>query len=189
MEEHLCTNCGASLPPTGTYCLACDTPVENAAKGLSVGDIQVVQKGRPIVMVGISLAVVLVVGGIVYGVHSFMAHRADGEAGNAAKKGVEIVVRAESGHSGACPYVSEVFMGDPKTEEKACLALVGDDPGAHLKHLRAASVHRSGSHGSVDLEGTLVDKSGKRTFEKDLTLQKQSSGWMIDWDGSAYAAS
>ena len=188
MDEHQCTNCGAALPRTGTYCLACDTPVTDAVRGLSVGDTQVVKNGRPIVAVAIVVGVAVVVAGITFGVRSFMDGHDAGKASSAARKGVDIVVRAESGHAGACPYVSTAIAGDPKTEKQACLALVNDDPGAHINHLRAASVHRDGDHGTVELRGTLVDKAGKRPFVRTVPILKHDGSWMLQWDGKSLAS-
>lgn len=189
MDEHLCANCGASLPPTGTYCLACDTPVADAERGLSVGQTEVVRNGRPVVAVAITLAVILVVGGSILGISRYMKHRADGSVSTAAKKAVDIVLRSEAGHDGGCPYIGTAVSGDPKAQQRACIALVRDDPGAHLNSEHAASVHRSGKHATVDLRGELVDKTGKRPFAQTISLVKQGDTWVMVWDGSAIAKS
>lgn len=56
-----CESCGAALPRTGTYCLACDTPVSGLVEGrLDAADADSVRHGRP--FQGIAL-----VGGILVG--------------------------------------------------------------------------------------------------------------------------
>jgi hypothetical protein len=188
VDEHKCTSCGASLPRTGTYCLACDTPVEDAVRGLSVGETEVVRTGRPLMGIGIAVGVVLVVGGLTYGIWNFMSHHADGEAAKAAEADVTMVVLAEGGHPSTCPALSLAVTGTPKDQREACVALARDYPGAHLRHLHATSVSRRGSRATVHLDGTLVDKAGKVPFDRTVTLVKQAGNWVLDWDGTAITA-
>jgi hypothetical protein len=189
VEEHQCTSCGATLPRTGTYCLACDTPVAGAVRGLSVGEIEVVQTGRPLLGIAIGVGVLVVAVGLVLGLRHFVVDHANGSVSTAAKTGVDVVVLAEGGHPSACPQVPTTIAGDPHTEVAACRAVFDDDPGAHLVHLRSGSVTRHGSRGTADLRATLVDRSGKRAFDRTVDLVQQNGTWMLSWDGSPLARS
>jgi hypothetical protein len=183
MDEHQCTNCGAALPRTGTYCLACDTPVAEAVRGLSVGEIQVVRARRPLIAAVVVGAIVVAVAGLSYGVATIYQRHLNAGVSGAAKKALSIVARAEGGHAGACPYVSTAIAGDPKAEEAACVALVDDDPGARFARLSATAVHRHGRTATAELHGTVVDRTGRRPFSERIDLVEIGGAWMLKWDG------
>ncbi|MCW2786439.1 MAG: hypothetical protein JWP74_2956 [Marmoricola sp.] len=184
MDEHQCTNCGASLPPTGTYCLACDTPVEGAVRGLSVAEPTTSQVGRPLLGVSIIGAIVVVLALIAFGAHGMLQHKQNDEVHAAALKGVRMIASAEGGDSGVCKYTQGHFAGTPQTEKLACRALVGHDPNVKLKRLHVTHSDRHGSGATVNVRGTVVDARGHRIFERDVKLVKYQGTWVFDWDGT-----
>lgn len=59
-----CLHCANPLPRTGTYCLACDTPVSTDPIGLSVAESHAVQRGRPAAGAALIALVTLVLGAL-----------------------------------------------------------------------------------------------------------------------------
>jgi hypothetical protein len=184
MDEHRCAGCGASLPPAGTYCLACDTPVAETSSRLSVGDMEVVAHGRPLLGVAVIVASLVALGAVGWtGVTLYHRHRAE-SVSKPALAGVRILLGSEAGRTGGCPYLRAWIAGDPKAEERACLALAHDDPGAHVRGLHATAVHRHGSHATVTLAGTLVDAAGRRPWSRSVPMVEQHDDWLLAWDGT-----
>ena len=191
VDEHLCENCGGVLPRTGTYCLACDTPVANAERGLSVGDTQVVQHGRPLVGAAVMAACLLAVVGVGFTIHRLWESHLDGNAEAAAVRGTQVLVHAENGDQGAktaCTHAETAVIGDPTTVREECAALLGSDPGATVRGLHAASVRRSGQHATVDLRGTWVDAHGRAPYSRTVRVRSDHNEWELVWDGTALAA-
>ncbi|MET3960594.1 hypothetical protein ABIE44_000528 [Marmoricola sp. OAE513] len=188
MEEHLCASCGGVLPPTGTYCLACDTPVADAPRGLSVGTTEVVAHGRPLLGVGVILAVVLVLGGVAFGIRSLWISHLDGNATAAAIRGTDILVHSENGSAKACVHAETAVIGDPKTVQTECDALVGTIPGAVIRGLHATAVHRNGQHATVVLRGTWQDDEGSAPYSRTVKVRSDHNEWELIWDGKPVTA-
>jgi hypothetical protein len=185
VEEHLCANCGASLPPTGTFCLACDTPVSPERSALSVSETFVAERGRPLRAVAWILGAAVLVGGVVYAFLAMTTSHSNGQASNAAIHGVLVLVRSEGGHSAACSLVSTTLSGDAAANLAACKAVADSHPGAVIKRLHAVSTDRSGDTGTVELRGTWVDKSGRSIYEHTVHVVNGEAGWLLSWDGKA----
>src|SRR4051794_22259704 len=75
VETIPCPFCAAPLKPSATFCLACDKPVVPETSRLSVGDPVEVTMGRPLVAAGVAVAVLLALGGAVYGTVGFLHHQ------------------------------------------------------------------------------------------------------------------
>lgn len=182
-DEHRCANCGSPLPRTGTFCLACDTPVADTTRGLSVGDTQVVEVGRPWRAVAALGVAVILLGAGFWGATATYHRRRDHEVTSAAIKAVRLLVRAESGHASACKYTANTIAGNTAENQAACLRIVDNAPGAHFKHLHAVGLHRHGNRATVALRGRVRDPaSGGRPFAMDVKLVESGSSWMLDWD-------
>ncbi|RNL65191.1 hypothetical protein EFK50_04290 [Nocardioides marmoriginsengisoli] len=186
MEEHLCAHCGATLPRTGTFCLACDTPVTEPASGLSVGDTQVVAFGRPLVAAAAVAGVVLLVGVLAYGSVAIYQRHLNGSVAKAAKQAVTLLVRAEAGHAGACTPAALLTTG--VRHDQACVAMVDDDPGARIRRLHVSAVHRHGREATAYLRGTLVDQDGRRPYAAQVAMVRVDNAWALRWDGTPIAA-
>lgn len=188
VNEHQCTNCGAVLPPAGTYCLACDTPVPKAAGGLSIGETQVVQSGRPLVATAWVVGIVVVVGAIVFGaVHFWSAHSKGTEDNSikaAAKTAVREIVRAEAGHQGACTYAVSSVQGSASVQNAACLAVVDKVPGAIIHKLHTVKFKKNGNTAIVELKGRFRDATGETPFEQTFTMVHSSDSWLLVWHGT-----
>jgi hypothetical protein len=189
VEEHLCATCGASLPLTGTFCLACDTPVAAEHNRLSVAETFVAERGRPLRALAIIGGTAVVAGAIGYGAYAMVHKHSDGKAATAAIHGVQVIVRAEGGHVGACPYAKTAMSGRPATSVAECRAVVDSDPQAVIHRLHAVSTKRDGSHGTVVLSGTWVDAHGKTPFHRTMDVVQGQNGWLLVWDGKAISAS
>lgn len=196
MDEHLCASCGATLPRTGTYCLACDTPVADPdLANLSVGPSQVTRVGRRWVAIATAAAVVLGAVGIplavIFGGRAYAGHQRGVGADTAAKNAVHMILRAEGGSRKACDATSALLTGNRVHEHRACLAVVGDDPGVTLAghRLTAVATHRKGLLGTVELRGTLTDGSGTHPFDDTVAVRKRHSDWRATWNGRPVALS
>lgn len=182
MDQIQCTNCGASLPATGTYCLACDTPVANAGTGLSVSTATVTQVGRPWVGVIIGLVVVALIAGIVIGIRMLMSHGQNSAAESAATTGINLIVETERGRAGVCTLLSQSVTGDPTQSRNACHRLLGQDPHLSLKHLHMTAINRHGDGATVRLQATINNGDGPHPFDRDVKLAKVEGTWKMDWD-------
>ncbi|MCZ4498302.1 MAG: hypothetical protein JWQ74_855 [Marmoricola sp.] len=194
MDEHLCASCGASLPPTGTYCLACDTPVADPDRAdLSIGSTQVTRVGRRWVAVATVTAVAAGAVGIplavVFGGRAYAGHQRDQGADDAARAAVHMILRAEGGSRKACDATPALLTGNRVREHRACLAVVGDDPGVTLRshELAAVATHRTGTLGTVELRGTLTDGSGTHPFDDTIAVRQRHSDWRATWNGAPVA--
>jgi hypothetical protein len=186
VETSPCPSCGAPLKPTATFCLACDTPVVDTDRGLSVAEPVPVPstRGTAVIAAAVGAGVVLLVAGAAYGtVHLLRGQHAQAEAQAAAdvRHGVTLLVRAESGERGACRSVDALLAGSGGRHE--CLDIVGEDPGAHLEDVRLDPARLGDGNGTVRLHATLVDGRGSRTLDQVYDVVEQSQQWRLRWDG------
>lgn len=183
VDEHQCTNCGAALARTATYCLACDTAVKDTERGLSVGSTSVVKTGNPVVAVaviggGIVLVVLLVLGA------TKMLHRhMDGDLSKAATGAYTSLARAEGGKDAACLVVANEIVGKHDAVVTQCQALVGDATGTRLRQLHATKVVRNGTRGTVHLAGRVVDGDTRTPLDVTVEVTEIDNTWRLDWDG------
>ncbi|MCW2855419.1 MAG: hypothetical protein JWR52_1034 [Marmoricola sp.] len=183
VDQIQCTNCGASLPATGTYCLACDTPVEGANTGLSVSTSTVTKVGRPWVGVTVGIVVLAVIVGIVLGIRALIIHGQNSAAELAATTGVKYIVATERGQAGLCKPLSTTFVtGDPAQSLAACRALLGKNPSLKLNGLHTTAINRHGDGATVRLQGTINPGTGPHPFDQDVKLAKVQGTWKMDWD-------
>jgi hypothetical protein len=186
VETSPCPSCGAPLKRTATFCLACDTPVVDTERGLSVAEPVPVPpaRGAPVVAVAIVAGLLVLLGGTAYGtVHLLRGRhgRAEAQAAADVRRGVTLLVRAESGEPGACRSVSALLAGSGRRQE--CLGIVGKDPGAHLEDVRLDPARLEGETGTVRLHATLVDGRSSRTLDQVYAVVDQSRQWRLQWDG------
>jgi hypothetical protein len=186
VETIPCPNCDAPLKPTATFCLACDTPVTDTERGLSVADPIPVAPTRSALVVAVAVVAGLValLGGAVYGtvhlLHGRHAH-AETQAADDVRRGVTLLVRAESGQRGACRSAAAVLTGSDRRQE--CLAIVGQDPGAHLENVHVDPARLGSQTGTVRLRATLVDDHRSRSIDQVYDVVEQSQQWRLRWDG------
>lgn len=191
MDEHQCTNCGAALPRTGTYCLACDTVVVNTeGGGLSVGEPHVVQHGRPLVGVAVIVACLAFIGGTGYAIYALWESHVNTSASTAALAGIKAIVHAERGtHASSCHAATAVINGPSATTLTECEAIFGADPDQQLTNLRAANIHRHGKTASVEVQGTWVTSTGTKAFDRRVNVVQSKNQWWLQWDGKPITAS
>lgn len=186
VETIPCPSCGAPLKPTATFCLACDTPVADTERGLSVAQpVAVPPRRHAPVLAGAAVAGLLVLlGGTAYGtVHFFRGRHAHAEAqaGADVRRAMTLLVRAEGGQPGACRSVAAVLAGSGLRQE--CLGIVDEDPGARLEDVRVDPARLGGQTGTVRLHATLVDDRRSRTLDVVCHVVDQSQQWRLQWDG------
>jgi hypothetical protein len=186
VETTPCPHCDAPLRPTATFCLACDTPVTDTERGLSVAEPVAVPPARhaPVLAVAVVAGLLVLLGGAAYGtVHLVRGRhdRAEAQAADDVRRGVTLLVRAESGEPRACHAAAGVLAGSGRRQE--CLALVGEGPGAHLEDVRLDRARLGGETGTVRLRATLVDDHRSRTLDEVFDVVDQSRQWRLRWDG------
>lgn len=186
--EHPCAGCGAILAPHVTYCLACDTPVEGARDGLSVGPMTVTRVGRPRhLIVPVVAAVVLIGGGAT--VAAVAAHRyhvrGEDQAAAHVRSETTDILRAEAGDRTGCHRLVAT-MKRPAAAERVrqeCLGLVGSDPGMTAGDLRVDRIVLSRRTGSVRLRATLSDPRGTHALDRTVAVARVGGTWSMRWDG------
>jgi hypothetical protein len=183
-QTRACENCGAPLPRTGTYCLACDTPVSGTAQGLSVAETESVRNGRPIMGIALIGGIAIGVLALVAGMYLAFRPHSTGDARQSVTNGVTLLVKAEGGKHQPCKNLTKYLAGKPTVYRPACREIIGHDPGAHLRAVRAGATTLNGSHGTVHLSATLVDDSGSRHWAKDFPVVQYEGMWRLDWNGS-----
>ncbi|MCW2755211.1 MAG: hypothetical protein JWQ32_2622 [Marmoricola sp.] len=182
MDQIQCTNCGASLPATGTYCLACDTPVEGAITGLSVSTPTVTKVGRPWVGAVVGIAVLALIALAALGIRALIEHGQNSSVELAATTGVRLIVATEAGRPGVCQTLSAGVTGDPAQSLAACRALLLSDRAVKLTGLHATAINRHGNGATVRLQGTIFNGNGPQPFDRDVKLAKIDGTWKMDWD-------
>lgn len=197
MDTIACPHCGAPIKPTATFCLACDTPVVDTERGLSVAESTPVTMGRPLVGLAIATACVLALGAAVFGTIAYVHHRhtltADAAAANV-RHGLTLLVSAESGHARACRSAERVLAAPAATVLHECRQIVGHDSGAHLDSIHVDRPQLGTDSGTAHVTETVTDGSGTHTVHEVVNLLDQaspatSSGarparvWRMGWDG------
>ena len=186
METHPCPECGAPLKPGATYCLACDTPVVDTERGLSVAEAVPVAVGRPLLGLLVIVGVIVALGGAAYGTVQYMHDRKVATAAIAAmnaRDGLALVVRAESGQATACKRAPAYVAGVPKDVRRLCREVVGQVPGAQLEHVRTGTPHLAGKDGTVRITATFADHRGTKTVDRVFHLVQEGKQWRLSWNG------
>ena len=194
METVPCPHCQAPIRPTATFCLACDTPLTDTSRGLSVAESVPVQPRLPIVGVAVTLGVLLAVGGAAYWMFSLYRHgqsAASTQASSDVSRAVRILVSAESGHGGACRELGQVSdlagstSGASSTLAGDCLALVGHDHAVHLDTVSVDRTHLStGTEtGTARVRATVTDGAGRHDLDRTVDLVRRNKVWVLSWDG------
>jgi hypothetical protein len=188
-----CPHCSEPIRATATFCLACDTPVADTDRGLSVAHAVPASVGRPVVGLAVALACVALLGGAAYGGLRIYRHAHAASATQAradVRRGLALVVSAESGQTSAC-HPLEAVVAPPASKALAqCRAIVGDDRSARLGNLSVGQPHLGKGAGTVDVKATIDDRSGTHTVDETVPLVEVRRHWRMAWDGrSAVAAS
>jgi hypothetical protein len=186
VETAECPHCGAPTRPTATFCLACDQPITDTERGLSVAEATAVpRRARPVLVGVVALLVLAVVGGSAYGVVHWISgreHHTQAQAASDARRAITLLVRAESGEAHACHRARPLLSG---TEvQKSCTALVGHDPGVRLSDVRTTTRELDSTAGTVRLTATVTDSHGTRPLDEVLHVTEAGSSGQLQWDGS-----
>jgi hypothetical protein len=185
VETIPCPHCGAPVKRVATFCLACDTPISDTERGLSVAEpVVVAARARPLLVAAVVVGVLVLLGGAAYGVlHFVRGQHADTEkqAAADARSAVTLLVRAESGQPGAChKVVAYLSTGGGR---HACVSIVGEDPGARLENVRLGTAHLGATTGTVRLTATIVDDRQTHALDRVFDLVQQGAHWRMLWDG------
>ena len=180
-----CPHCEAPIRPTATFCLACDTPVTDTERGLSVAEpVPVAPRSGPLLVVAAVAGILVALGGTAYGVAHFMNARhtkAETAAASDLRHAVTLLVRAESGEAGACHRVTAYLAGGGRRQE--CLDIVDKDPGVHLENVRLDPAQLGSLTGTLRLRATVVDDRGTRDLDHVYNLVDEAKQWRLRWDG------
>jgi hypothetical protein len=177
-----CENCGAPLPLTGTYCLACDTPVSGLREDrLSVAETESVRRGRPIQGIALVTGCVLALVAVTYALVLVIRPNHDREARKSVANAVGLLARAESGEH-VCRSLHAYLAEKPPAYMSACHALVGTRAGLRLENLHAGAVKLSGRHGTVHLTATLVDGSTSQPLDDVIKVRDVDDSWRMVWN-------
>ena len=191
MQTVACPHCSEPIRPTATFCLACDRPVVDTDRGLSVAEPVTGSVGRPLVGVAVALACVAVLGGTTYGgVRIYQnAHTAlSDQARSDVRRGLELVVAAEDGQASACRSLGAVVAQPAATTLSECRAILGDDKGARLDGVTVGTPHLAKGVGTVAVTGTVTDGDGSRPIDRTVRLFELRRHWRMVWDGQPEAS-
>lgn len=191
MQTVPCPHCAEPVRPTATFCLACDQPITDTERGLSVAEAVPASIGRPVVGLTIALVCLALLGGAVYGTVRILRHEhvatAD-EATNDVRKGLELVVSAEDGHDRACDALGPVVAPPARKTLEHCQAIVGDDRGAKLSKVSVSQPHLANGAGSVHVKATITDAHGTRALDETVRIVQVGRHWRMAWSGRPEAA-
>jgi len=182
-----CPHCAAPLRPAATFCLACDRPVVDETSRLSVGDAVHVSVGRPLVGLLVVVGCLVVIGAATYGGVSFVHHRHEATARQAAAdvtRAATLILAAEGGHAASCARMSAVVAGPKARIVRECDSMVGHDPGAEPGTLHVDRVRLHGNAGSARVRSTISDRAGTHTLDRVLPLVHVRREWLLRWDGA-----
>ena len=174
------------MRPTATFCLACDTPITDTERGLSVAEpVAREVRARPWLVGVVVVGLVALIGGTTYGVMHYISTRhqhTEAHAAADARQAMTFLVRAESGDAHACRRAAPLLSGFK--ERQSCLAIVGRDPGAKLQDVHTDTAKVNGTAGSVRLRATVADDQGTHAIDDVLKLTEVGSDWHLVWDGT-----
>jgi hypothetical protein len=181
-----CPHCDAPIKPTATFCLACDRPIVDTERGLSVAETTAAPARPRPVLVGVVIAGVLaLLGGSTYAVVHYIAgrhHHAEAVAGADARKAVTLLVRAEAGSAHACRRVAPLLSGS--SARRDCQDIVGRDPGVQFEDVHTGTATIDGSSATVRISARVTDGHGTRTIDDVLKLTQAGNLWQLDWNGT-----
>jgi hypothetical protein len=188
-----CPHCSEPIRPTATFCLACDTPVTDTERGLSVAHAVPAAVGRPVVGLAVALACVALLGGAAYGglrIYRHVHAASAAQARDFVRRGLRLVVSAESGESSACHGLEGVVAPPSSKALSECRAIVGDDRGARVGDLSVGQPHLGKGTGTVEVRATIDDRDGTHAVDETVRLVEDRRHWRMAWDGRpALAAS
>lgn len=191
MQTVPCPHCAEPVRPTATFCLACDQPITDTERGLSVAEAVPASIGRPVVGLTIALLCVALLGGAAYGGVRILRHEnvasAD-EARNDVRSGLTLVVSAEDGHDRACDALGPVVAPPARKTREECQAIVGDDRSAKLSNVSVGQPHLGTGAGSVQVKATITDVHGTRALDETVRLVQVGRYWRMAWSGRPEAA-
>ena len=181
-----CPHCAEPIRPTATFCLACDRPVVDTERGLSVADAAPASVGRPLLGVVVGAVCLVLLGGAAYGglriYHKAHASTVD-QATSEVRRGITLLVSAEGGQGDACRELGPVIAPPAKKTLAECHAIVGDDRGARLDSVSVGRPRLNGDSGTAHVRATVTDTSGRHTVDEDVRLVQVGRHWRLAWDG------
>jgi hypothetical protein len=183
-----CPYCEAPLRPAATFCLACDRPVADENSRLSVADSVQVTVGRPLIGMLVVAACLLAVGATAYGGYALVHHEhvaTRNQAVGDLTRGTTLLVEAEAGHARACQRAEALLAGSARQVRSECLALVDDDPGAHVEKVQVDRLSLHSTLGTAHVHAAITDDAGTHTVDRTVDLSKVGRDWRLAWDGKA----
>jgi hypothetical protein len=160
--------------------------VVDTDRGLSVAHAVPAAVGRPVVGLVVGLACVALLGGAAYGglrifrhVHAVSVAQARADV----RRGLALVVSAESGQTSACRALGTVVAPPASKTATECRAIVGDDRSARVDDLSVGQPHLGKGTGTVDVKATIADDSGPHAVDETVQLVEVHRHWRMAWDG------
>lgn len=191
MQTVPCPHCAEPVRPTATFCLACDKPITDTERGLSVAEAVPASIGRPVVGLAVLLVCVALLGGATYGgvrlFHHAHVATAD-QTEHDVRRGLALVVSAESGHTKACDLLPTYVAPPAPKALSECQAIVGDDKGAKLSELTVGQPHLGSDTGTVQVKATISDTGGTHALDESVRLVQVGRHWRMAWNGHPEAA-
>ena len=187
-----CPHCSEPIRPTATFCLACDTPIADTDRGLSVAHAVPASIGRPVVGLAVALACVALLGGTAYGglrIYRHVHAASAAQARDYVRRGLGLVVAAESGQASACKRLGSVVAPPASKALAECRAIVGDDRGARVGDVSVGQPHLGKDTGTVEVKATIDDHNGSHAVAQSVRLVEERRHWRMAWDGRPAIAS
>jgi hypothetical protein len=182
-----CPHCAEPVRPTATFCLACDRPIVDTERGLSVAEAVPASVGRPLVGLVVAVVCLLQLGGVAYGGIRIFRYGRNADADQAKSDvthGLSLIVSAESGHIRACRALAPLLAEHAMITLAECHAVVGDDEGARVERVSVGTPHFATSvNGSAHLRATIIDAAGSHTIDEVVHLQEIQRHWRMVWNG------
>jgi hypothetical protein len=181
-----CPHCAEPVRPTATFCLACDRPITDTERGLSVAEAVPASIGRPVHGLVIGAVCLVVLGGIAYGGLRLYDHAHAStvdQASNDVRRGLTLLVSAEGGHTDACRELGPVVAPPASRTQAECRAIAGDDRGARLDSITVDRTHLGKESGTSHVEATVTDGTGRHSLDEDVRLVQVGRHWRMAWDG------
>jgi hypothetical protein len=181
-----CPHCAEPVRPTATFCLACDQPIVDTERGLSVAEATPASLGRPLVGLAVGLTCLLLLGGAAYGGFRIYHHAHTStidQATREVRRGVTLIVSAEGGRGAACRELEPVVAPPGKKTLAECRAIEGDDRGAHVDAVSVGRPRFSGPTGTAQVRATVTDPRGRHQVDEQVRLVEVRRHWKLAWDG------